>query len=84
MRKIIAMTAIVVTAFGLAACHKNDSGNLKDIGEWQESYDGNITRIELDLSSLADKSVRLVLIVDANGKSKEDAAFWLNPHIQRP
>ena len=29
MRKIIAMMAIVVTAFGLAACHKNDSGNLK-------------------------------------------------------
>ena len=49
-----------------------------------EVYDGNNTRINLDLSSLADKSVQLVLIVDANGHSKEDAAFWLNPHILRP
>ena len=29
MRKIIVMTAMAVTAFGLAACQKNDSGNLK-------------------------------------------------------
>ena len=29
MRKIIVMTAMAVTAFGLAACNKNDSGNLK-------------------------------------------------------
>jgi hypothetical protein len=62
----------------------NESGNLKDMGEWHEVYDGNITHIDIDLSNLADKSVQLVLIVDANGKSKEDAAFWLNPHIQRP
>ena len=62
----------------------NEEGKLKNLGEWQEVYDGNITRINLDLSTLADKRVQLVLIVDANGHSKEDAAFWLNPHIQRP
>jgi hypothetical protein len=62
----------------------NDAGKLKDIGEWQEVYDGNITRINIDLTSLVDNIVQLVLVVDANGKSKEDAAFWLNPHIERP
>jgi hypothetical protein len=62
----------------------NESGKLKDIGEWHEVYDGNITRINLDLSTFVDKNVRFVLIVDANGNSKEDAGFWLNPHIQRP
>jgi hypothetical protein len=29
VRKIIAMTAMVVTAVGLAACHKKDAGDLK-------------------------------------------------------
>jgi hypothetical protein len=62
----------------------NDSGKLKDIGEWHEVYDGIITRINLDLSSFADEEVQFVLIVEANGSSKEDAGFWLNPHIQRP
>ena len=62
----------------------NESGKLKDLGEWHEVYDGNNTRITLDLSTLADKNVQLVFIVDANGRSNEDAAFWLNPHIQRP
>lgn len=62
----------------------NESGKLKDIGEWHEVYDGNITRINLDMSTFADKNVQFVLIVDANGSSKEDAAFWLEPQIWRP
>jgi hypothetical protein len=61
----------------------NESDKLKDLGEWHEVFDGDITRIELDLSTLADKNVQLVLVVDSNGNSKEDAAFWLEPHIQR-
>ncbi len=62
----------------------NEAGKLKDIGAWDEAYDGKITRIDLDLSTLADKKVNLVLIVRADGRSKDDAAFWLNPQILRP
>jgi len=31
VRKIIVMTAMAVTAFGLAACHKKDSGTDGDL-----------------------------------------------------
>ena len=62
----------------------NDAGKLKDIGEWHEVYDGNITHIDIDLTSLIDNIAQFVLVVDANGKSREDAAFWLEPQIHAP
>ena len=52
--------------------------------QWHEVYDGNITSVDLDLSSLAGKSVKFVLTVLSNGSATEDAAFWLNPQIYRP
>jgi hypothetical protein len=56
---------------------------LKKLGEWNEVYDGKITRINVDLSDLAGKSVQFVLTVLANGSSKDDAAFWLVPQVYR-
>jgi hypothetical protein len=52
--------------------------------QWHVVYDGNITIIDLDLSSLAGKSVKFVLTVLSNGSATDDAAFWLNPQIYRP
>ena len=62
--------------------YRADGGAIKSLGEWHEVYDGQMTRIDLDLSSLNGQSVQFVLTVLANGEYKEDAAFWLNPHIQ--
>jgi hypothetical protein len=53
------------------------------LGEWHETYDEEITRVELDLTPLADQNVRFMLVVLTNGDGREDAAFWLNPHIAR-
>lgn len=63
--------------------YRADGGPLKSLGEWHEVYDGKMTRIDLDLSSLNGQSVEFVLTVLANGEYDEDAAFWLNPHIER-
>ncbi len=63
--------------------YRADGGSIKSLGEWHEVYDGQMTRVNLDLSSLNGKSVQFVLTVLANGEYNEDAAFWLNPHIER-
>jgi len=59
------------------------NGSVKKLGEWQEEYDGDITRINVDLSSLDGEEVTFILTVTTNGKYDEDAAFWLQPHILR-
>jgi hypothetical protein len=63
--------------------YRDNGPALKNLGEWHEVYDGKATRIDIDLSALAGKSVEFVLTVLANGESNQDAAFWLVPHIQR-
>ncbi len=60
-----------------------DDGAEVNFGRWNESYDGSITRIDMDLSGLAGKKVRFILIVKANGSPSGDAAFWLVPKIIR-
>lgn len=63
--------------------YKIGSGAVKNLGEWNEVYDGNITRIDVDLSDLAGKEVRFILTVTTNGEYEEDEAFWLVPQIKR-
>jgi hypothetical protein len=58
----------------------DDSGKLDD---WHEVYDEKVTRIDIDLSSFDGQRVQFELLVRANGPSREDAAFWLVPRIQR-
>ena len=59
------------------------NGSVKELGEWDEDYDGNTTRIDVDLSKLDGEDVIFILTVTTNGKYNEDAAFWLQPHIDR-
>ena len=63
--------------------YRVNGGTIKSLGEWHEIYDGKMTRVNLDLSSLDGKNVQFVLTVLSNGEYDEDAAFWLNPHIDR-
>lgn len=62
----------------------NSNGVLKEYAEWHEVYDGSITVIDLELTSLVDKTVKFVFIVEANVKSRDNAGFWLHPQIYRP
>ena len=63
-----------------------DGGPLKLLGQWEETYDGTIRRIDIDLADegLAGKSVEFSLVVMANGPSDQDWAFWLLPRIDGP
>ena len=57
-------------------------GVISNLGEWREVADGNIRRINIDLSDLAGRSVELILTTLSNGSSTDDAAFWLMPRIE--
>lgn len=54
-----------------------------ELGEWLENYDGNMTRIDLDLNSLAGNSVQFILKVVNLGKPYRANAFWFVPSIRR-
>jgi hypothetical protein len=60
-----------------------DGGAEQTLASWNQAYDGNIEKLDLDLSSLAGKSVIFILRVNAKGSPTQDAAFWLQPRIVR-
>jgi hypothetical protein len=60
-----------------------ENGNQKDLGEWREVFDGDITRVDIDLTGIAGKKVEFVLYVSAYGNPTDDNAFWLVPQILR-
>lgn len=58
------------------------NGLVRTLGTWQEKYDGEITRIDLDLSQHAGKRVRFILTVEVNGGDPARAnAVWFVPGI---
>ncbi len=84
---------VIGCLYGGAACdvkfqityHAN-GGSLQLLDQWTESYDGTIRKIDIDLAAngLAGKSVEFSLVVQANGPSTQDWAFWLLPRIEGP
>lgn len=56
-------------------------GDLETLWEQREVYDGNFTRVDIDLSPLAGEEVNFVLTVLSNGSPEDDDAFWLVPRI---
>ncbi len=62
-----------------------DGGADQNLQTWTKTYDTNFTRLDIDLSSLAGKKVQFVLkVLNNNGSSEDDVAFWLDPQIVRP
>ncbi len=60
-----------------------EGGPFENLDTWTEVYDNHITRVNIDLSFLAGKSVEFMLAVLNNGGAKDDWAFWLYPVIVR-
>ncbi|UCH61264.1 MAG: hypothetical protein JSV61_07215, partial [Anaerolineales bacterium] len=58
------------------------NGKYHSLGEWYEEFDGQITRIKIDLTSLAGQEVQFVLGVSNEGKAGMGNAFWLVPSIR--
>ncbi|MFL7893557.1 MAG: NBR1-Ig-like domain-containing protein [Anaerolineales bacterium] len=58
------------------------NGNVRNLGSWREVFDGQITKIYLDLSEHAGKKVRFILSVEISGGNPALAnAFWFVPGI---
>ena len=53
------------------------------LGTWKETFDGNWTTIDADLSFLAGRKVTFNLVVWNDGSITNNRALWLNPRIQR-
>lgn len=62
--------------------YKNN-GKVKTLDSWHEVYEGKYYPVDLDLSGLAGETVKLILVVSANGQQRDDYAIWLNPLIIR-
>ena len=84
---------VIGCLYGGAACNVKfqityhaDGGPLQLLDQWTETYDGTIRKIDIDLAAngLAGKSVEFSLVVQANGPSNQDWAFWLLPRIEGP
>jgi len=54
-----------------------------NLGNWIERYDGAITSLDVDLSSLVGKRVQFILTVTTHNNSANANAFWFVPSIRR-
>ena len=61
-----------------------NGGALKNLGQWNEAYEGKWYSLDIDLSPLEGKNVTFILTVYANGSPIKDFATWINPLILRP
>jgi hypothetical protein len=61
-----------------------EAGVDKPLGQWSETCDGALRDVDVDLSSLAGKTVQFVLAVLANGSSSQDWAVWVSPQVRVP
>jgi hypothetical protein len=60
-----------------------DDQPMQSLAVWNESLDGNVTAVDLDLASLVGQQVAFALEVSANGSATDDAAVWVRPRIMR-
>lgn len=61
-----------------------ESGVIKPLGEWTDTCDGVLKDIDVDLSSIAGKTVQFALAVLANGTASQDWAVWVSPQVKLP
>jgi hypothetical protein len=59
-----------------------DGGSTQNIGKWTETYDGEISRINIDLSSYAGKNVQFILGI-SNRSDTISEVFWLAPRVDQ-
>ena len=82
--------AVIGCMFGHEDCNvlfylllQKPNGNYEILASWQETYDGQVTSVSVDLSEWAGREIGLILAVVANGPTQGDYAFWLQPQLVR-
>ena len=83
--------AIVNCRYNSAGCnvifrldYQIGDGASRNLGQWNEAYEGQWYSLDIDLSALKGENVKFILTVYANGSSFKDFAIWIGPHILRP
>ncbi len=61
-----------------------ESGGLVELAHVQDSYDGKLRSIDIDLSPYAGSAGELTLSVDALASPDGDRAVWVDPRIVHP
>lgn len=61
----------------------NDMGTLNKLAEWHETCDGSMHKVTKELDAVQGKTVRIYLVVEANGSSGQDWAIWDSLGIYR-
>jgi len=62
--------------------YRERDGDIENLDRWHETYDGETTYIEIDLSDLEGETVRFILSVTNQGRHSEAQGFWLVPRIE--
>ncbi len=72
--------------------YEDENGDVRNLGKelagvevWQEQYDGDISRIDLDLSSLVGQKIKFILKTVGNTLNHDSAqGFWFVPRVENP
>jgi hypothetical protein len=72
--------------------YEDENGNVHNLGKeiggveaWQEYFDGKVSRIDLDLSSLVGEEVKFILKTLGNTQNHDTAqGFWFVPRVANP
>lgn len=82
-------TAVLGCKRGNTACdvkfslnYEDSSGNLRELGSWNEIHDLQFHRLDVDLGALGGKQVKIVLLLKANGSPSGDVIHLLKPEIK--
>lgn len=59
----------------------DEAGREHTLESFEEDYDGDITRIDIDLTSLVGQEIRLVLRTRSFGQQTQGNGFWLAPAV---
>jgi hypothetical protein len=59
-------------------------GTVIELGSWVEKYDDSTQVVDVDLSSLAGKNVKLILKAESLTNADVIEVFWFVPHVQNP
>jgi hypothetical protein len=59
-----------------------DTNITQTLGEWIETYDEKLQKVDVNLQNLAGKTVVFSLLVRSTGNPKRNYAFWLAPVIE--
>jgi hypothetical protein len=62
--------------------YQDASGGLHELGSWTETHDGQISRVEVDISAFGGKITTFVFLLKAKGSPVGDVIHLLKPMIQ--